>query len=187
MKHTIKKISNTYLLIILVLHPILIQAQNVGIGITTPAAGLHIVSDNGIIAQGTLYTGAVINQTGSGSKFIFYPRKGAIRGGYLDGLGANYWDDASTGKYSIGFGYNTRASGTGSVAIGEYGLASGESSLALGGGGQAIGDYSIVLSSVGSNANAISAIAMGAYSDANADRSIAIGNLISAGFSFLYR
>lgn len=150
MKQSIKN----HLLVILALCPFLMQAQNIGIGTTTPAAGLHIVSNNGIVAQGTLNTGAVINQTGSGSRFIFYPRKGAIRGGYLSGGGANYWDDASTGLYSIGFGVDAKASFEGSIAIGRDALSS-----------------------------APYAIAIGFASNANTHRSVAIGYNINAGSS----
>jgi hypothetical protein len=158
-----------------------VYAQNVGIGTTTPTAGLHIVNNNGIVAKGTLNAGAVINESGTGSRFIFYPRKGAIRGGYLDGTSANYWDDASTGLYSIGFGYNARATGMGSIAVGSNAWALDENSLALGYNAIAAAPYSIVLSTFNCNANAPFTTAIGAYLNANAYGSVAIGRNITAG------
>ena len=46
-------------------------AQNVGIGILTPEAGLHVVTDNGIIAKGTYNAGGAINETGAAARLIW--------------------------------------------------------------------------------------------------------------------
>src|SRR3712207_8683161 len=67
-----------------------------------------------LFRSGTLASGAVIDETGPGSRFIFNPRKGAIRGGYLSTAGQDYWNDLNTGYYSIGLGFDAKASGTGS-------------------------------------------------------------------------
>jgi hypothetical protein len=50
-------------------------SQNVGIGVNAPAAGLHIISNNGLIASGVLNEGNTINQNGAGSKLIFNSKK----------------------------------------------------------------------------------------------------------------
>jgi hypothetical protein len=80
---------------------------------------------------------------GSGSRFMWLPYKGAVRGGYINGT---QWDDANIGYFSTAFGNNARASGdygfaagsdaiaanSNSVALGQYVTASGAASVALG-------------------------------------------------------
>jgi len=54
------------------------NGQYVGIGTTTPKAGLNIIHDGGIIAKGDTLSGNsyTLSETGSGSKFIWYPKRG---------------------------------------------------------------------------------------------------------------
>ncbi|HEX8395976.1 MAG TPA: tail fiber domain-containing protein [Pyrinomonadaceae bacterium] len=80
---------------------------------------------------------------GSGTRFMWLPYKGAVRGGYVDGT---QWDDANIGYWSTAFGNNARASGdygfaagqnvvaanSWSVAMGQYVTASGAASVGLG-------------------------------------------------------
>lgn len=158
-------------------------AQNVGIGTTTPTAGLHIISDNGIIAKGTYNSGAIINESGEGSRFIFYPRKGgAIRAGYLSSIGQDYWNDASTGYFSVGLGFDAKATSAGSIAIGQNTLASGTNSTAIGYGCSAEVANSIALSAVGCYAKAQFAVAIGSYANANTYGSLALGRNINSGY-----
>jgi hypothetical protein len=159
------------------------KAQNVGIGTTSPVAGLHIVNNNGIIASGTYNAGAVINETGAASRFIWYPRKGALRAGGLDISAPTYWDDASTGFYSIGLGYNVKASGYNSVSIGQNALSTGTNSLALGYGCEASVANSVAISGVGSTAKAQFSVAIGNYAASGSYGSVAIGRNVNAGYS----
>lgn len=159
------------------------DAQNVGIGTLSPVAGLHMVSNNGIIVSGTLNTGAVLNQSGPASLLLFNTKKGAFRVGYLDGVGADFWNDASTGLYSIGMGYNSKAVGSNSVAIGQNALASLTNSLAIGYASQALASNSIAISGVGSNANEQFSVAIGNFANANSYGSVAIGRNLTAGYT----
>jgi hypothetical protein len=160
-----------------------IDAQNVGIGITTPTAGLHVINDNGIIAKGVLNQGAVINESGTGSRLIFNSRKGAFRVGYLDGAGADFWNDASTGQFSIGMGYNSKAAGSNSVAIGQNSLASLTNSLALGYASQALSNNSVAIGGTASNAYEQFSVAIGNYANANRYGSVALGRNVNAGYT----
>lgn len=159
--------------------------QNVGIGTSTPLAGLHIVSNNGVIVKGDINTGTVINEVGAGSRFIFNPRKsGAIRAGYLNLTGANFWDDASTGDGSIAFGYNAKASGNNSVALGQFTVSSGLNSTAIGYGTEATAPNAIAFGGVSSYANSQFAVAVGNNVNANNFGSVAIGRNINSGYPF---
>ena len=57
------------------------NAGNVGIGTSTPTAGLNIINDGGIIAKGDTLSANnyTLAETGTGSKFIWYPKRGALR------------------------------------------------------------------------------------------------------------
>lgn len=158
-------------------------AQNVGIGTATPTAGLHVISNNGFVANGTINAGAVIDESGDGSRFIFNPRKGAIRGGYLNGGSNVFWNDANTGYYSIGLGNNVKASGGASVAIGQNAVATGTNSTAIGYGCNALVANSIALSGVGSNASEQFSVAIGNYANANRYGAVALGRNVNAGYT----
>jgi hypothetical protein len=160
-----------------------VHAQNVGIGTTTPVAGLHLVNDNGIVAKGNLNTGAVINETGAGSRFIFYPRKGAIRAGHLDGLSSDDWSDANIGHYSIGLGYNVKATNSASVAIGQDAISTGVNSAAIGYGCTAQASNSVAISTVGAYAAEQFSVAIGTFANANSFGSVALGRNINAGYA----
>jgi trimeric autotransporter adhesin len=92
--------------------------------------------------DGGTYTSGVPAE-GAGTRFMWYPERGAFRAGYVDGT---QWDNAnlgyhsvaagygtrSSGDYSTAFGYKTTAANTGTVAMGQYSVASGIASVALG-------------------------------------------------------
>ena len=65
------------------------NAQNVGIGTTTPAARLH-VSDSSVLFSGTT-TAPPVTTTyfppvqGPGTRMFWYPALGAFGAGYIDG------------------------------------------------------------------------------------------------------
>jgi hypothetical protein len=160
----------------------LVNAQNVGIGTNTPTAGLHIVHDNGVVAKGTISTGAVIDETGEGSRFIFNSRKGAIRGGYISPSAQDYWNNVNTGSYSVGLGRDAKASGFGSVAIGDKVSALGTNATAIGYSCAAEGSYSIAFSGVSCYAKAQFSVAIGNEVNANTYGSFALGRTINSGF-----
>lgn len=90
-----------------------------GIGVTTPRAGLDVNHDNGLLATGTFATGTIPLE-GPGTRLMWYPAKGAFRAGtvgsYADPdtgvlLGPTFWDDVNIGLQSTAFGYTCRATG----------------------------------------------------------------------------
>ncbi len=125
----------------------------------------------GFYAKGDLTKGYT-PVSGSGTRLMWYPAKGAIRAGSVAGT---YWDDENTGYTSTAFGYNTKAAGTGSTAFGSFTEAIGESSTALGSGTKAWGVASFA-TGLTSEATGDHANAMGINCIASGDNSFAIGN-----------
>lgn len=174
-----------YLIIFLIALPDMLRAQNVGIGTSAPVAGLHVVSNNGLVLRGMHNTGAVLNESAPGSLFIFNPRKGgALRAGFLSQGGQAYWNYESTGIYSIGLGFDARATGESSIAIGQLTAATGTNATAIGYGCIAEMPNSIALSAVSCSAKAQFAVAIGSYVNANTYGSMAFGRNINAGYPF---
>jgi Head domain of trimeric autotransporter adhesin len=164
-----------------------INAQNVGIGTTTPLARLH-VKDSSVLFSGVGAASGSDNPpiSGAGKRMMWYARKAAFRAGYVTDT---QWDKDSVGSYSIAAGYNTIAKGpysvsmgytsyalsTSSIALGSSNIASGYNSVALGAGAESTGDYSI---SIGQNtvASGVYSTVMGQNADATGQRATAIGN-----------
>lgn len=86
---------------------------------------------------------------GSGTRFMWLPYKGAVRGGYIDGT---QWDDANVGYFSTAFGHNARASG-------DYGFAAGQNVVAANSWSTAFGQYS--------TASGAASVALGYYAHTN--------------------
>ncbi|HMK25704.1 MAG TPA: tail fiber protein [Chitinophagaceae bacterium] len=121
--------KNLFLLIFLTATSFFAHAQNVGIGTPTPEFKLSLDNDGGIIAKGTVNSGATLITSGAGTRMLWYPNKAAFRAGYVNGT---QWDDATIGSYSFASGYNTTASGGFSTAIGFNATASVSQSIAIG-------------------------------------------------------
>ncbi len=165
--------------------------QNVGIGTTSPnaAALLHIntgSSTKGILITGSYNISSSVPDFGSGSRFTFYPIKGAIRAGYVN---STQWDNANIGITSTAFGYGTTAIGVYSTSVGYVSTASGTASTAMGGSTAASGDYSTAMgnsaiasgsnsTAMGSSTKAIglSSTAMGSSTNASGIKSTAMGS-----------
>jgi len=101
---------------------------NVGIGNSNPQTKLFVDGDDGVAFKGTLGNGIAINQ-GAGTRFMWYPKKAAIRAGDVNG---SQWDDLKIGEYSAAFGRNVNAHGKHSVALNRGSEALGENSTAIG-------------------------------------------------------
>ncbi|HEX8492451.1 MAG TPA: tail fiber domain-containing protein [Pyrinomonadaceae bacterium] len=103
------------------------------------------VDNDGSILSVSDYSGG-INTTapieGSGTRFMWYATKAAIRAGQINGT---QWDDANIGLYSTAFGENVRALGDNSVAIGKESVAAGSRTVAIGERNTATGYASIAL------------------------------------------
>jgi|GEM_PF-1148192 len=107
----------------------------VGIGTTGPTTDLHVAGDDGVLFTGSLNTGT-IPATGAGTRFMWYPRKAALRAGRVAG---GQWDDALIGPYSLAMGYDTTASGWYSMALGTNSIADDYGAVALGDSNNATG------------------------------------------------
>lgn len=103
---------------------------NTGLGTTFPKARLH-VADSSVLFTGTVNLISTPDPpvTGSGTRMLLYPQKGAFRAGKITG---NHWDKNNVGPYSFAAGYDTRADGYNSVSMSSGNDASGESSSCLG-------------------------------------------------------
>jgi hypothetical protein len=174
----------------------------IGVGTQTPVADLHVIGNNGLLFQGTFGSGTIPYQ-GAGSRFMWYPKKAAFRGGLLDAAQSNYWDDNRTGNYSFSFGHNNRAEGQFSISFGEQCHALAGWSAAIGSGCYAYADYSFCAGHSGSTfgvasvslgrggiTRGVGAVSVGYHCEAAGDYSTAFGyyttaknpNTVSMGF-----
>ena len=92
---------------------------------------------------------------------MWYPKKAAFRAGYVI---STQWDSTNIGNYSVAFGQNITASGTGASAFGNSANASGDYSFASGQTVTASGSHSA---------------AMGNSVTASGDYSTALGSYVS--------
>ncbi|SDL25408.1 tail fiber domain-containing protein [Siphonobacter aquaeclarae] len=165
----------------------------VGIGTTTPQAGLH-VADSAVVfsADGDISGSKGVPVTGGGRRLMWYPEKAAFRVGYVGSYGTAYWNTSNVGNYSFATGNNTRASGTNSFAANLATTASGSESVAFGNNGTASADRSFAFNgtasgigavAIGSGAQALNddALAMGPSSFASGLASIVLGPSIARG------
>lgn len=167
-----------------------IPQLTVGVGTTTPEFKLSLMTDGGIIAKGTFGSGAVLPNLGPGSRFIWYPKKAALRAGYVS---ADQWDDANIGNYSAAFGKDSKASGDYTVVLGgdsntasgsasavgggQNNTASGDHSAIVGGkSNQAGGDYAMIWGGENNNASGHKSVILGGYKNKTlADYTIVAG------------
>ncbi|MCB9258575.1 MAG: hypothetical protein H6612_04405 [Ignavibacteriales bacterium] len=135
-------------------------SRKVGIGtvITETTTKLHVKGDEGVLFQGTHGNGSALS-FGAGTRFHFYPKKSALRSGYVNGA---QWDDANIGNYSTAFGINNIANGFSSTSLGQNSIASGFISFAFGLDTKTVGNYASSFG-VGTRADAFYSTAVGAY------------------------
>ncbi len=171
------------------------QTDRVGIGTTTPRAGLDVTHNDGILATGILGSGSTTNlPTGQGTRLMWIPRKAAFRAGHVSN---SQWDDSNIGIFSVAMGHETTASGDYSSATGYAAIASGNTSTATGFSTNASGDYSMAMgyttnasgnfsTAMGSITNAIGnfSTAMGSGTQAIGDNSTAMGYSTNASGSY---
>lgn len=101
----------------------------VGIGTTNPEFKLSLDTDGGIVAKGDFGSGTILATTGSGTRFVWYPRKSAFRAGHVSSI---QWNDANIGNHSIAMGNDIIVNGVNSTAIGTGIRVSGWYSTAIG-------------------------------------------------------
>ncbi|HST63507.1 MAG TPA: tail fiber domain-containing protein [Longimicrobium sp.] len=101
--------------------------------------------DAGALFGGTYdgdISGEGIPAEGSGTRMMWYPRKGAFRAG---GINGTQWDAANIGDYSVAIGQDVRASASNAVAFGLRSTAAQQSSFAAGEDNTASGAASVAL------------------------------------------
>lgn len=181
-----KKVSFLLLLSAFVLES---NAQNVGIGTTTPTAKLH-VSEGSVVftADGVAPPAQPADPpvSGEGRRMMWYADKAAFRAGRAAG---NYWDKDQVGNYSFAGGYSTIASATASTAFGlstrasgNYSfvgggfatIASGRSATAFGEGAKATDDFSFA-GGLSTTASGKASTALGSGTQAIGENSTALG------------
>ncbi len=162
------------ILVLSILATVKLQAQNVGIGTTTPAARLH-VTDSAVLFSGPagIPPLTTINPPaqGAGTRMFWFPSRGAFRSGYVDGL---QWDRDSIGPLSFAAGYNTKAKGVFSTSIGRSTTASNAIATSMGFGTNASGEVSTSMGN-SSAASGFVATSMGISTLASGDYSTAMG------------
>jgi hypothetical protein len=104
----------------------------------------RVENDGSILAVSDYNSGCCggIPIEGSGTRFLWFGAKAAIRAG---GINGTQWDDANIGLYSTAFGENVRALGDNAIAVGKNTVAANTGTVALGEGHSATGANSIAL------------------------------------------
>ncbi len=157
-----------------------VDAQNVGIGTTSPMARLH-VTDSSVVftASGQVSTPGNSPVSGAGRRMMWYADKAAFTVGYV---GGTQWDKDNIGNYSIAMGSSPKASGNMSIALGYQTIASGGNSTAIGTYSAASGEVSTAIGYL-TKAVAIYSTAMGSGTTASGNFSTAMGEATTAGSS----
>lgn len=91
------------------------ENKKIGIGTTTPTFKLTIENDGGILTDGPAASSSALPISGTGTRLMWYPAKGAFRAGYV---AATEWDDANIGISSMTMGYGNTAAGQGATVWG---------------------------------------------------------------------
>jgi len=137
---------------------------------------------NGFVTSGTFGSGT-IPTTGAGTRFMWHPRKGAIRAGQIVGEGGgeeSLWDEASIGDYSVAMGYNARAQGTNAIAFGKRAKAPGFSAVGFGDGVNANGAHAFS-TGLGTTGEGYYSVTGGEYTTASSYGGVAFGRFNISG------
>ncbi len=114
----------------------------VGIGLTNPYTALHVSTQNGVLFVGNYGSGAIpmdsasVDPFGTSTRFMWYPKKAALRAGQLETGAGNLskWNDSNIGTHSVSFGHNTSATGNFSGSLGGDNNVAGDDYAAISGG-----------------------------------------------------
>jgi len=149
---------------------------NIGLGTATPSAGIHSVSNNGLLSVGTFNAGTIPIE-GTGVRMMWYPSKAAFRAGQI--VTASNALDANIGNYSVSMGRDGLASGLSSVVLGFAGQATGEAGVSIGYNNTVDGDRSAAIGN-GNTTSSDRAYAFGWINQASGVGSVALGYSTSA-------
>lgn len=136
---------------------------------TNNASRVTIKADGGFLALGN--ANGEVPYSGSGSRFMWAPRRYALRAGYVN---ANQWDTDNVGTGSLGVGINVRASGATAVALNNGTFASGMHSMSIGDSTEASGPGSFA-SGHATRATGLIAFATGSVNIASGEASFVAG------------
>ena len=126
---------------------------------------------DGVVFYGAFDGLSVIPHSGPGTRFMWYPRKAALRGGQVTGT---EWDEAEIGEFSVAMGLNPLAAGRSAVALGEGVGAFGDGSAAIGYNTSALGAGSFS-AGMDSYADGVGAFAAGVNGYVAGPASVALG------------
>lgn len=122
------------------------QTPDSAFAVSSGGQGLFRVNVDAGALFGGVYdgdgSGTGIPAEGSGTRMMWYPRKGAFRAG---GIAGTQWDAANIGDYSVAIGQDVRASASNAVAFGLRSTAAQQSSFAAGEDNTASGAASVAL------------------------------------------
>jgi len=122
------------------------QTPDSAFAVSSGGQGLFRVNVDAGVLVGGIYdgdaSGTGIPAEGSGTRMMWYPRKGAFRAG---GINGTQWDAANIGDYSVAIGQDVRASASNAVAFGLRSTAAQQSSFAAGEDNTASGAASVAL------------------------------------------
>jgi hypothetical protein len=141
---------------------------------------ISIAAPNGILATGAFATGGVPAISGTGTRMMWMPSRGAFRAGYVT---SSQWDSTNIGAYSIAMGYDVRATNTYSTAFGISTLASGSTSTAFGNSSTASGNTATAFG-YSNTASGTYSTAFGYNNIANTNYSTAFGGNNTASGQF---
>jgi hypothetical protein len=126
--------------------PLQAQTPDSAFAVSNGGAGLFRVNIDAGALFGGVYdgdgSGTGIPAEGSGTRMMWYPRKGAFRAG---GINGTQWDAANIGDYSVAIGQDVRASASNAVAFGLRSTAAQQSSFAVGEDNTASGAASVAM------------------------------------------
>ncbi len=165
-----------------------VQAQNVGIGTTSPVAKLHVADSSVLFSAGPLWNlplpAGPVPVQGGGVRMFWYPGKAAFRTGAVSGV---LWDKDSIGRYSFAAGLDNKSIGDFSTSFGVNNNSEGMGSFSAGASNLALGTYSVSMgyfnevrntnsTAIGSSliTKSLNALTIGAYNDTS-DAATAVG------------
>jgi len=151
----------------------------VSIGTTASGQRLTLGNDGGILATGTLSSGSALGVSGAGTRFIWYPRKGAIRAGTVSGA---EWNDVNIGSNSTAFGRGNTAGGLCSVVAGGASNAALSVYAAIGGGlsNRAAGVYAVMAGGLANQtAGDYATVGGGVYNEAYGQQDTVAGGVMN--------
>lgn len=122
------------------------QTPDSAFAVSSAGQSLFRVNVDAGLTAGGIYdgdgSGTGVPAEGSGTRMMWYPRKGAFRAG---GINGTQWDAANIGDYSVAIGQDVRASASNAVAFGLRSTAAQQSSFAVGEDNTASGAASVAL------------------------------------------